>query len=446
MFDTQPNAFEEKIDRMITQLGDKNTARRREAAEFLGEVAAADAVHDLVEVYRKDKSAQVRAAAAYSLGMYKAVERALKAGDEAKVVDLLTGIEKEGKIGKRAPIGRAIRINIALVVVLIVLIVVYFYSPDIEGRLFGSTRPRSEVVASVLETFTLVKNDTRSLQTELLDVISTRPLSCTAFFNNAPIYRLDPVDVRAFPDIASLVTQINSAQNSLASAKAPYDAACNDGAAFGAAEAQSAFQRLLPALQALDPLEVALIQAAAAAPTAIPPMTAPTNAAQPTTAGATSAPQAASPAPNATTAPAAQPTAVPATPVGANPKAHLSELFGIIQDVTGTFGAGTLLVQYWTEVQNFGQTNGCAVRPPTVPSYDIFIPEADFQASPDLRDAVQLITSGLAALRTGWTNFQFDCNARSLVSVAETRLQDARVALDAFTTADLMLQGIQASP
>ncbi|MCZ2094957.1 MAG: HEAT repeat domain-containing protein [Anaerolineae bacterium] len=196
MFDTQPNAFEEKIDRMITQLGDKNTARRREAAEFLGEVAAADAVPDLVEVYRKDKSAQVRAAAAYSLGMYKAVERALKAGDEEKVVDLLTGIEKEGKIGRRAPIGRAIRINIALIVVLIVLVVVYLYSPDIEGRLFGSTRPRSEVVASVLETFTLVKNDTRSLQTELLDVISTRPLSCTAFFNNAPIYRLDPVDAR----------------------------------------------------------------------------------------------------------------------------------------------------------------------------------------------------------------------------------------------------------
>ncbi|MCZ2094956.1 MAG: hypothetical protein LC121_01545 [Anaerolineae bacterium] len=135
---------------------------------------------------------------------------------------------------------------------------------------------------------------------------------------------------RAFPDIASLVTQINSAQNSLASAKAPYDAACNNGAAFGAAEAQSAFQRLLPALQALDPLEVALIQAAAAAPTAIPPTTAPTNAVQPTTAGATNAPQAASPAPNTTTIPA-QPSAVPATPVGANPKAHLPELFDIIR-------------------------------------------------------------------------------------------------------------------
>jgi hypothetical protein len=81
-----------------------------------------------------------------------------------------------------------------------------------------------------------------------------------------------------------------------------------------------------------------------------------------------------------------------------------------------------------------------------VPSYDIFIPESDFQASPDLRDAVQLITSGLSALRTGWTNFQFDCNARSLTSVAAARLQDARVAADAFSTANLMLQGIQNSP
>lgn len=444
MFDAQPNAFEEKIDQMITQLGDQSASKRRQAAEFLGEVAAADAVPELVEVYRKDKSAQVRAAAAYSLGMYKAVERALKAGQETKVVRLLTQIEEQGKIGRRASLGRAVRINIALLVALIVLVVIYLYSPEIEGRLFGSTRPRSEVVASVQETFTSVKNDTRSLQSELLDVISDRPLSCVAFFNNAPFYRLDPVDARSFQDVATIVTQLNGAQNSLASAKSRYDAACNNGTTFGSAEAQATFQLLLPALQAIDPLEVALIQAASVQPTAAPPTSAPGTAVQPAS-GATTAPDA---APTTAVQTSIPPTATLAPEVlaGANLKSHLPELFDIIQEVSGTFGASTLLVQYWSDVQNFGQTNGCAVKPPTVPSFDIFIPEVDFQASPDLRDAVQLITSGLAALRNGWTNFQFACNARSLTSVAETRLQEARVAADAFNTANLMLQGIQNSP
>jgi hypothetical protein len=45
---TQTNAFEEKIDQMITQLGSKNAAKRREAAYFLGEAAASDAVPSLV--------------------------------------------------------------------------------------------------------------------------------------------------------------------------------------------------------------------------------------------------------------------------------------------------------------------------------------------------------------------------------------------------------------
>lgn len=436
MYNAQPNPFEEKIDQMITQLGSKNAAQRREAAAFLGEVAAADAVPELVEVYRKDKSAQVRAAAAYSLGMYKAVERAIKNGDENKVVRLLTEIEEQGKMGKRAPIGRAIRINIALIVALIVLVALYLYSPEIEARLFGSTRPRAEVVANVQETFTAVKNDTRSLQTELLDVISARPLSCVAFFNNAASYRLDPVDVRTFPDVAAIVTQLNSAQTSLANAKARYDAACNDGATFGSAEAQSAFQLLLPALQAIDTLEVALIQAASLQPTPLPATPA-TNVEQ-----ATTAPTVAS---QATSVPATA-TIAPEVLAGANPKSHLPDLFNIINDVTGTFGASTLLVQYWSDVQNFGQTGGCTAAAPAVPSFDIFIPEIDFQASPDLRDAVQLITNGLAALRTGWTNFQFACNSRSLTTVAAARLQDARVASDAFNTANLMLQGVQNSP
>src|SRR3990172_6263295 len=95
------SVLEQQIEKMIEQLGSKSAAKRREAAYFLGEAAAADGVAPLVEIYERDKDPGVHAAAAYSLGMYKAVERAIKQGDEDRVVELLERIEKEGKLGSR---------------------------------------------------------------------------------------------------------------------------------------------------------------------------------------------------------------------------------------------------------------------------------------------------------------------------------------------------------
>ncbi len=247
--DTQPNPFEAKIDDMISQLRSKSAAKRREAAYFLGEVAAADAVEPLVDLYEKDKNASVRAAAAYALGMYKAVERALNAGDETKVVRLLRQIEEDGKLGARAPVGRTVKLVIGLALSLVVLLVIYTLRADIKARLYGSDQPHSAVVASVQQNYEMVKNDTRTLQTELLNVIQNQPLGCIAFFNNPAPYALDPVDARIYTDVAQIVDQLNAAQTSLASAKARYDAACSSGAPFGSAEAAQTFQVLRPALR-----------------------------------------------------------------------------------------------------------------------------------------------------------------------------------------------------
>ncbi|MEP7293774.1 MAG: HEAT repeat domain-containing protein, partial [Chloroflexota bacterium] len=265
MVDAQPNALEQQISEMTTQLKSKNAGKRREAAYFLGEAAAEDAVPALVDVYENDKDKSVRAAAAYSLGMYKAVERSLKRGDEAEVVALLTRIEEQGKLGSRASSGRTLKIEFALLISLLVIIVLFLIRADVKGLIFGSTKPQAQVIAEARQAFTLVKNDTRKLQSELLDAIANRPLGCIQFYENPAPYQLDPVDARTFRDVAVIVEQLNTAQASLATAKARYDAACNEGAAFGATEAQETFQLLLPALQILDPLELALTQASVAA-------------------------------------------------------------------------------------------------------------------------------------------------------------------------------------
>ena len=453
--DVQPNAFEEKIEQMIAQLRSKNAGKRREAAEFLGEAAAADAVPALVKVYQKDKNARVRAAAAYSLGMYKAVARAINAGDEDDVVDLLKQIEEDGELGSRAPIGRTVKILIGLVISLLALIVLYFYRGDLKGRFLGSTTPRSVVVADVSHSFDLVKSDTRNLQTELLNVIQNQKLGCIAFFNNPGQYQLDPADRYSFPDVADIVTELNTAQASLASAKARYDDACNNGATFGSTEANQTFQLLLPALQSLDKIDAEIAAAAAAepTPTPVPPTEVPQNTAVPPTAAPGAAPTNAPAAGAATNAAGTitvplvtmPPTLAVSDQVRKDIKTQLPALFNIIDDVTAPRGSSTLLVQYWTDVQTSGSTQGCSTTTiPAIPN-NVIVVDADLQASPDLRDAVTLINNGLSALRTDWTNFQFACNSNNLRGSLAKELANANVAAASFAAANIKLQAVQAS-
>ena len=153
-------------------------------------------------------------------------------------------------------------------------------------------------------------------------------------------------------------------------------------------------------MQAVQPTATPLVAATAVPPTAAPPTI---PAVQPTIESATSVPGV-----------QLQPTIPPDILAQGKPKSHLPALFNIIDTVTDTRGASTLLIQYWEDVQATGSTTGCSALPPSMPDNNVFIPEIDFQASPDLREAVQLINSGLAALHTGWTNFQFDCNSHAL--------------------------------
>jgi hypothetical protein len=136
----------------------------------------------------------------------------------------------------------------------------------------------------------------------------------------------------------------------------------------------------------------------------------------------------------------------PSSTSTSSPSAFIQELtmlFNIVDDVTSTRGSSTLLVQYWEDVQKSGSTQGCSTTTiPTIPN-SVFVPDADLQASPNLRDAVQLINNGLSALRTDWTNFQFACNSDGLAAKLQTELANARVAADSFAAASIKLQLVQ---
>ncbi len=435
MVNAQPNRLEQQIDEMMAQLRSKNAGKRREAAYFLGEAAAEDAVPALVDVYQNDKDRSVRAAAAYALGMYKAVERALKAGDEAEVVALLTRIEEKGKLGSRAPVGRSVKTLLGLLLSLVALLLLFLFRAEIRALVFPSTKPQAQVVSEVRHAYNLVRDDTRSLQGELLEVISGRPLGCIAYFNNPAPFSMDAADARTYASVAAIASQVSTAQTSLTAAKTRYDAACNEGAPFEAAQAQETFQLLLPALQSIDGIDLALTQLESSGSAAPLPTLASVDLAQPTAAPTVSVLQ----------GDVALTTPVPADLIaGANPKAHTARLYQIIDDATSPRGAGGLLVQYWQDVQNSGSTTGCEIAsPPAVPVNDLVIPDADLQASPDLRDAVGLINSGLAALTSGWETFRNACFSNTLRDRVDAQLAAAQVAMTAFSAADVKLDAVQ---
>ncbi len=124
----------------------------------------------------------------------------------------------------------------------------------------------------------------------------------------------------------------------------------------------------------------------------------------------------------------------------------MAALYNIVDNVLDSRGASTLLVQYWQDVQQTGSTGGCQITTlPAIPVDDVFIVDSDLEASPDLKQAVQLIDGGLASLHDGWTRFQFACNAHSLGDEVAARLPEAQVAQNAFMAARILLDQVQAA-
>lgn len=456
MTDEQASPLESRVQRALRDLASSSAAKRRDAAYFLGEAAHGDAIPTLISLYQTDKSPEVRKAAAYALGMFRAVEVGLRKKEEAKVTALLSQVEVAGKLGKRAPTAKRLRTAGGLVLSLGILIVLFLFQGTIAGALLGGKTERSALLNGARAVFVTVSSDTRNLQTVFLNVISNQALDCAAFFNSPERYRytLDQRDASANPDIAAVTRQINAVGTSLTSALVPYSTACNGNPAdFGSAQAGEAYRTLLvPVVPQLTELELELTTLAGAEPpkalfsvmpttdpASIPPATAlsvevspPT--ATPTTAGASDIP--------VTVAVSEPPTVAPEPTL--NVQRHLPDLYRIIDDVNGARGAATLLVQYWQDVNATGTTAGCDISvPPPVPSNDVFIEEMEYAQSENLRQAVALINSGLAALRDGWVSFRFSCNSRTLEQDLSRNLATANTAQSAFLTANVFLDQVR---
>ncbi|MDZ4768522.1 MAG: HEAT repeat domain-containing protein [Chloroflexota bacterium] len=430
------NPFQAQIDKALRDLASLNANKRRDAAYLMGEVAYEDSIPTLVNLYKSDKSPGVRRAAAYALGQFRAIEIGMSQGEQAKITALLREVETSGNLGRRAPTAARARLALALILSLVLIGVLFTFQNVIAGRVLGGRTDRIALLADVRGVYTRINDDTRTLQSEYLNVISGRSLGCVSFFNDPPSYTLDARDANAYGDIAAAVDQINQVGATVKAARVPYDGACNgDPAAFAGERANDAYRGLVPVLPQLADIELALTAAEAntVRPTAIPPTPIPTTPAPPTI------------TPLVTLAPTAMPATAAPTTAPLEIGRVLPPVYAVIDDVTAPRGAATLLVAYWEEVGLNSTSAGCTVSRPEIPE-DIVIAEDDLALSFELQRAVQVINNSLEALRSGWTDFVFACNsgANELFTRAPGNLANARASLGGFSNARALLDALRA--
>lgn len=433
-----PAKRQREIDEMMDLLASDDPEERREAAYWLGEAAAADAVPKLVDLYENDENRSVRRAAGYALGMFRAVDRAMKRGKEKQVVRLLKQVEEKGKLGRRANKGGWIRRILGLLVSLVLMGAAYQFVPNDIIRtvqtslarvgLFEVTpvTPRATLLSDIRQRFIALRDNTTTLQGEFQKALGGGTLDCTAYFNIVEPIQLLPEDAGGYPDIAQIVDRLNVAHSSYTTAYNRFDAACLEIEPLAVEQVGPVYASLVNTIQTLPDLQTALdaaesgqevvlptIAPTAAPPTEILPTEAPTNTPPPTT-----------------------------EIIIADPRSHLATLYGIISNVTQVRGTATMLEQFWVDVQSSGSTLACGAAHPPVPE-NYVLPEADALASPDLAEAVRLINSGLDEIRMGWTDFEFACNSNALAANAAQELRDVRQALASFQAAELLLNAVR---
>lgn len=393
---------EREVERSLKKLSSKDPDERREAVVYLGEAAASDSVNEIIDVYETDDDKRVRKAAAYALGQFKAIDRALSRGKQSEVERLLKRVEVEGKLGKRAAVGPTFQVILILLVLLGLLVAANVFSPLLRERLREAvevvearTAPRRdrETLLTDAQTYlSALQADAEALRAEFTTLLGGGTLGCDASFTAPDNYLIAPEDAAANADISELVTQLNDAGDRLRESRAVYDQACRGETTVAT---ENAGAMLLPVREASDLLTTA--QTGLAVLTGAPSTTA-------------------TPAQTGTTQ--------------ADPRSFIPPLTTIIDQMIGENGATAQLVRFWSEAGTSGGSSGCGVERPAIPENFVLPGNADVDW-PTLAQAVVQINTGLEATRNGWNQLAASCNENTLGGQARAGVINAEAAQNA---------------
>ena len=417
------DAFEAKVRQNIKLLSSSDARMRREAARWLGEAGDPSAITRLRQVYEEDPDSRVRQAAAYSLGMFRALEQGLNGPQHDDVVQKLEDIALKGRMGRRAFIPRAFfaRLFVALLVSLLVLLLFNFviwpqFGDQISeamGGTGGTAAPRTassnppqsrEALVADLNTQLLsVRADVEALRSQYIAVIGGGAVDCTVTFNDPPSYSTASASIA--PELNPLIGELNAVQTDFNSAAAPYRQHCADNATpLTAAEASPALGTLVAALDRLTAAEDAL-NAAPAAETEPAPAESATE----------------------------EPTPIPPTPTP-NLRPSIVALLDMVDEMQNPRGPAGLLTTYWEDIRDTGSTDGCTLPVPAIPA-NYTLGEELGEVPAQLSLAVDLVNNGLALLRQGWGQLQTACSSADPRAMVEQGLPSARNANGSFDLA-----------
>ncbi|MBE2182857.1 MAG: HEAT repeat domain-containing protein [Anaerolineae bacterium] len=450
MSQAEITARQQQIERLINMLASSNWRDRRDAASMLGELAADSAVDELISVYLNDSNVRVRDAAAYALGQFRAVDAALQAGKEEKVTKLLTRVEIEGKIGQRRRIGRWVKTALALTLSCVALFALYSYLPSgvLSNVVPTIERPidyaaKAAAAGQIRPMFNQLRDNLTTLQSQFQAVLGGGAFDCQAYFNDLQPGAFSQVNVGAFPDLAQVVTLLNDILSREQEARQRFDAACYGAETLDAQSVGPVYGMIVPAVQALPAADDILRAAESAHPLAETDSTTEAPAAQIEVTLMPTVPQI-----EATLMPTVPPTLAPPTReiVIVDPDTALRNLLAMSDSLTAPRGAGSLILQYWTDAGAFGQTQGCndLSTPAQIPS-NYELPADVAQAVPQLSEAARLINEALTAIRTSWMLFGGACQTGNLTALADSQIAELNLAMGKLGIAEQLLTMAQNS-
>jgi hypothetical protein len=222
-----------------------STAERREAALWLGDSGDARAIPALLLVYRKDsKNRDVQQAAAYALGQFKALDKAIKRGKDESVeealgrpknehiFDLLTDIAINGRRGKKGGTGKWLFLTLLLLLTLAGLIAAIIYLPDyLAGRaeqryaerFQGLTGNAAQIAVAQLG---ILNTDLGADAAALQQQLALNALNCNFQFNLPIAYAPAATATESLDGLSDAVSTYNAARDRWLEARAPLEAAC----------------------------------------------------------------------------------------------------------------------------------------------------------------------------------------------------------------------------
>lgn len=418
-------AFEAEVKNRIKQLASKRARTRRNAAAWLGESGDPTAITALAKTYRDDPDPQVREAARYALGMFRALEKAWEE-DQDRVTAILEEVTLRGKMGRRVPVPprRLAKLELALLLSAALVAAMAFGLPRLLRGGASAPADRDAQRAALVQTAQQLSADVEILRQQYQGVLAGAAVNCAAAFANPAISAAGLA-----PDLAPIAADLERAAAAFREAQTRFNQACAGGSPLVADEIGGLLGSLATVSQALAAADQAL---AAGAPAPTAPLGAPP--AETPTVEVLAPPAAASPA------------EALAEPGQAAPdlRTYVSDLQRIVDTMTDLRGPVTALRQYWQEAASAGVTAGCSEpRPPLPPVYSL--PSEIAAASQELMLATNLVSTGLKITQQNWEEFAAACAGGTLAATAAEGQRKADAAAAAFDSAAKLLAELRGS-